>query len=98
MAVDFSLDDNFRMIVKEGDFATGTSEPTEARLILLAAKGDWKQWPITGVNLREYLASPVGPVEQVTLMREIRVQLELDNKKDFSFQTAPDGNFSILLK
>lgn len=98
MAVDFSLNDSFRMVIKDGDFATGTAEPTEVRLILLAAKGDWKQWPITGVNLREYLASPLGGMEQVALMREISIQMELDDKKNFSFETGPNGHFSILLQ
>lgn len=98
MAIDFTLNNNFRMAIKDGDFAVGYSDPTETKLILLTAKGDWKQWPVTGVNIRQYLAAPIGPVEELALMHEIRIQMELDNKKDISFEPGQNGNFSIYLK
>lgn len=96
--VDFQTDSDYRMVIKNGDFALSESEPTEARLIIVSAKGDWKQWPLVGVDLRKYLASPVGPREQAALVSEIRLQLKADGKTDVAFTMDRQGGFTLNLK
>lgn len=66
------------LIIKNGDFWVENSENQHVEHLLKANPGDYKQFPITGVNIPKYLASPLPNINN-RLIREIRLQC-LDNQ------------------
>jgi len=45
----------FELAFSNGDFAIDTSDEQNVRLNLLSTKGNWKQYPLIGCNVNQYL-------------------------------------------
>jgi hypothetical protein len=71
---DILLTDN-DMGIKDGDIATGNANAQDIDLLLTSHKGEWKQHPITGVGISDYLLSDGRDADE--LGAEIRQQLRL---------------------
>ncbi|RMF03585.1 MAG: oxidase [Bacteroidetes bacterium] len=52
---DLLLDENFDLLFKNGDLVIGESTNQHQELLLLTAKGEWRENPLRGVHLRNYL-------------------------------------------
>jgi hypothetical protein len=59
----------------DDDFLTGDADNNYIEYILVSAPGHWKEFPVVGVAIWQYLQGTQSP--QV-LQRAIRVQLEAD--------------------
>jgi hypothetical protein len=92
MRTDFLLDNDLDLLIENGDFSTGKSDAQHGRLLLSAWKGDFSQYPQTGVGMVQYLKG----VFDVNARYNIRLQFEGDGykvkKMDFEPQT---GNLMI---
>lgn len=75
MRQDLILNDNKDLTIKDGDFVIGDSKEQDAELILLSHQGDWKQSPLTGVNLRNDINSNLNVN---SIARKIKIQLQND--------------------
>ncbi len=76
---DILLDENYDLsITPTGDFAVGFSDEQHIDLILESGKGDWRQNPQVGVNIRQLLAEDQTPT---FLKHEIQKQLEVDGAR-----------------
>ena len=94
MRTDILLDDDFDLMFENGDFATGSSAQQEVEQIGLSHPGEWKQFPIVGLGLTNYLKKVAGRpplVGNVTkLIRDYRKQLNMDGFKDAELEINED--------
>lgn len=81
MNTDLILDDNHRMIIRNGTFLTGPSNDQETEQILISNRGDWKQWPLTGCDLDNLVNASASITNLNTFRRTVNLQMEMDNKK-----------------
>lgn len=72
---DYLHEDTQDLRIENGDFVRGKSHRQALALILSSHKGDWRQSPWVGVNLREWI-NDEGSV--TSLKHLIQSQLELD--------------------
>ncbi|WP_338813660.1 hypothetical protein V9L05_20010 [Bernardetia sp. Wsw4-3y2] len=61
-------------IIFNGDFDIGDSENQEIETICFSQKGDFREYPLCGVGLRQSQNAPLNE----DFKREIRLQLERD--------------------
>ena len=73
--VDIILEENADIIVENGDFKVGDNDNNLIRYIVEAIPGQYKEFPVLGINITKYLNAPVNPQ---TLQRNIRTNLEAD--------------------
>ena len=72
---DFLLDDNNDLLIVDGDFSIGLSDQQHIADTINANVGWWKEFPLDGVNIRNY-AKTAGGAQQ--LARKIKIELEND--------------------
>ncbi len=77
-ASDILLDENYDLAISGGDFVVGESDDQHIALLLLTAQGEWRQSPLTGVNLLRYQSGPMDTAGRAALQRERAIQLERD--------------------
>ena len=75
------------IIIRNGMMATGTTDEQNAQLIVLAEKGEFKEYPQLGVGISQFLKSTGREKE---LLRAIRIQLALDGirPKQLTYQNG----------
>lgn len=61
-------------IIFNGDFDVSDSESQEIETICFSQKGDFREFPLCGVGLRQSQNAPLN----AEFLREIRLQLERD--------------------
>lgn len=88
---DFLLDDNFDLLIVDGDLVVGDSTAQHQKILILADKGEFKDVPMRGVGALKYLEdhSPDN------LAREIRQEFSADGMKVNKIQIAPDLNIQV---
>ena len=79
----------------EGDLQVGLSDDQHVALLLRSSQGEWKQSPLSGVGIRQHQSGPMGPAQQATLLREIRIQLERDAYKVTTLQVNEAAELTI---
>ncbi len=72
---DILSDESGDLMIKNGDFVIGESSLQHIHDIVIAEKGEYKQYPMLGVGIRQELLSNTTEVE---LKHMIRKELELD--------------------
>jgi hypothetical protein len=72
---DFLIDDDFDLIIEDGDFKTGESTKQHQEILLLSNKGEVKQFPVIGVGLNSFLLEDAEPEE---LRHSIQEEFEND--------------------
>lgn len=74
-----------------GDIArglrNGESEMQEVALILQSVQGEWKEHPIMGPNLYQYIKAKT---DKIAIERQMRIHLALDNKDYDELKTKID--------
>lgn len=75
MAKDIAVDDQ-GIKINNGDLLLDESLNQDLFLILMTGPGQWRQFPVTGVNYRSYLSGPVTPETQSKLLAEVQNQLD----------------------
>jgi hypothetical protein len=53
--MDFLLDANYNPLTANGDFVTGDNLEQQERLLLITNPGEWKQNPLIGVGIIEWI-------------------------------------------
>lgn len=91
---DILLDENGDLLIENGDFVVGPSDNQHIALIINTWLGDWKQFPLCGLGIDDYLASPSTPE---VLKRDLTVQLIKDGYKinDIEISNDTDGTLRI---
>jgi hypothetical protein len=84
---DFVIDDSFRLVFTNGDFAIGESTLQNQQLLLLSNKGDWRESPEMGVGILTFLKDE----DDGQLLPEIKQQFEKDGMTVKSITQTADG-------
>lgn len=66
------------MLVEGGDWVVGTSDEQHIEAILISDFGNWRQYPLLGVGVANFLLMPIDSESVNELKRKIRLQLEYD--------------------
>jgi hypothetical protein len=80
---DVLLDEDFDLLMENGDFVVGESTLQHQALLLLSNKGEWRQSPVVGVGLNNFLLQDGGEDE---LRQLVRKELERDGMRVGSIQ------------
>lgn len=88
---DFLLDDNFDLLIVDGDLVVGESSAQHQRILLLADKGEFKDVPMRGVGARRYLEDHTPD----NLAREIRTEFAADGMTVNKIQIASDLTIQV---
>lgn len=88
-ATDFTLDSNGDLLIEHGDFVLSYSDGMHQEHILRSYTGFWRNAPLVGVGIEQYLGATVNPAE---IKRAITLQIAADgfqiNSLDVSFKPA----------
>jgi hypothetical protein len=71
---DFLLDTDLNMVVANGDLAVGVANEQHMELLLVTQKGAWKENPLVGVGLDNYLLDN----DVSGMLAEVRAQWQND--------------------
>jgi len=85
---DMLIDDDFDLIIVNGDLSVGHSDNQHIQFIALSNPGEWKQTPVIGVAIGKYLKGPSNQVQH--FVKNLKQQLKLDGYGD-SVLTLKDG-------
>ncbi len=77
MPKDILLDETGDLAIINGDFAFGESTIQHQTLLLSSQKGEWKEFPKTGIGIENYLNDDTTN----DMMNEISDQFEKDGMK-----------------
>lgn len=72
---DIMLDQNYDLIIKNGDFVTGESSQQEVNLMLQTFVGNWFQYPLAGAGILQYLR---GNTQAIQIEQIIKQAMILD--------------------
>ena len=72
---DILLDDDFDVIIKDGDFLIGEASQQHQQLLLISEKGMWKQYPVVGVAMQSFLLDD-DYIDD--FKKEVKKQFEMD--------------------
>ena len=93
---DILLDDDFDLLIQNGDAVIGASDEQHIALILKTYPGAWKFNTYVGVGIDQYLASSGN---EDLIKRNISVQLKADNYQvnKITLTKTSDNNFSYFI-
>lgn len=95
MAKDILTDENGDIKILNGDLDFGYSDEQHIEHILIAHKGNYKQHPLIGVGISDYLNSPETLITRRKLEKEITLQLETDNAKEIKVNYTNEGTIKV---
>jgi hypothetical protein len=84
------------LLIVNGDFVIGESEEQHMEDIILAAPGEFRQYPTLGVGISRYLKGPDPNLDR--LKAAIIENLKLDGYTNISVALNPDDLTDIDLK
>jgi hypothetical protein len=88
---DILLDTDGDLSIKNGDFDIGFSDNQHQEHILLANKGEYKEFPELGVGI----AAMLGDDDYTDMLIEIKKNLEYDGMKIKNVRFDENGNLDI---
>jgi len=90
---DILLDDDNNWKVENGDFVVGLSDEQHVGLLMVSAKGSYREAPAIGVDLTKWIGKQNNNISG--LEREIMVQLEADGYKVTELKIDEQGEFIL---
>ena len=81
--------------ILNGDLDVGYSDEQHVEHILITSKGHFKQNPLIGVGIEDYINSPTSLITRQKLEKEIALQLESDNAKDIDVSYSVGGVLKV---
>tara|TARA_R110002111_G_scaffold140072_3_gene206027 strand:- start:160 stop:462 length:303 start_codon:yes stop_codon:yes gene_type:complete len=95
MAKDILLDADRDLLFIEGDFNIGNSDEQHVEDILLSSKGEYKQFPLIGIDLLSFINSSLTLNTRQKLEKEISIQLLSDNANEIKVTTDNEGGIKV---
>ncbi len=78
MATDYIVDENFDLVIENGDFKKGDATLQHQKMLLLSQKGNFKQSPTVGVGIRDFINEDT---DADTLQSVIQEEFEKDGMR-----------------
>ncbi|QAR31126.1 oxidase [Ornithobacterium rhinotracheale] len=88
---DILLNDDNDLEIKDGDFVVGISNSQHQKHILIANKGEYKEFPEVGVGIVQMLADD----RYTEMLIETKKQLEYDGMQIKNVSLQPDNKLII---
>jgi len=66
------------LLIRHGDFVIQESDNQEIQNILDAHQGEWRQWPLVGFGIEDWL---LAPLDLAKFRKDVSLQLRLDGFK-----------------
>lgn len=85
MAKDILFDSPFA----NGDFNIGFSDEQHIKHIIASSPGHFKNAPLLGVQIKDWINASMSPSEQQKLDKHIRLNLEADEVKQITVEVDP---------
>jgi hypothetical protein len=85
------LDENGDLATQNGDFETGFSDNQHQEHILIATKGEYKEFPELGVGITQMLSDD----DWMSVLIEAKKNLEYDGMKINNVKFEENGNLTI---
>ena len=98
MKIDIQIDNNTNdLVIQNGDFVIAEADKTQAKFIILASKGEIRQYPLLGVGINRFIGSSIGAdILFNTVKNELLSDgLSLDS---FNLKNNSGGNVEIDFK
>lgn len=80
-AKDISIDTDGDLLITAGDFVVDLSDEQHVQHILESHRGEWKQSPLIGIGISNYINAPMTQLVRRQLGKNIKGQLEYDGMK-----------------
>ncbi len=93
--MDFRIDNDGDIDISTGDFIVENSDLSHIESILVAQKGEWKQYPMLGVGITNYLNAPLTKANRIALEKDIKLQLESDAFKNIFVEVEESGKVNL---
>lgn len=74
-----------------GDFIIGDSSQQEILIITQSQPGEWRQWPLMGVGIEQYLNAPIDVAQ---IQKDIRRMLRYDGFQNIKINIENGLNVS----
>lgn len=74
---------------KDGDLNVGYSDEQHIDNVMMSAPGHFKQHPLIGVDILQYVHAPMSPAVVRQLNRKIKLQIEADGGKQTKIDINP---------
>lgn len=75
---DIIIENGYDLKIVNGDFVVDESDQQHVQLIIITAVGEWKQFPLLGVGIEQFINAPASLQK---LSKLIQLQLVSDNYK-----------------
>jgi len=79
MVRDFISGDTADLIIKDGDFVIDYSDRHHIETLVRSEKGEFKQSPLTGIGVMNYINAPLTREIKTKFEKDIRLQLSADS-------------------
>lgn len=89
---DLKTDENNDLIILNGDFKIDDSDSQHVEHILIADKGQFRQFPLIGMGIGRSLN---GSINSQSLRQQIKIQLESDGFNVRQIQIDPNDELKI---
>ncbi len=83
---------NYDLIIKNGDFVIGNSDEQHIATVVMAQKGEFKEFPALGFGATSYLKRDISEME---FLRDLKVQLEYEGYYDMKAKFTETGDLRI---
>ena len=83
------------LIISGGDFYIDLSDQQHIEFMLISQPGYWKESPIMGIGLQNYLKGPFDIDALNALRKKITTQLKLDGYENISIDIADINDINI---
>ena len=91
MPTDIILNDNLDLKTRNGDFEVSESTLQHQKLLLLAQKGEWREYPRVGIGIQNYIEDDaLGDLYQ-----EIQKQYTRDGMQIDKLRVLQDGKIDV---
>lgn len=88
-------DINFKQPFQNGDFNITFSDDQHIEHLMVSAPGHFKNAPLLGVRITDYINASLPPSEQQKLERLVRLNLESDGATQINTRVDNIGNVDV---
>lgn len=93
---DILLDENFDLLIQDGDIVLGNGAPQSAQLVFLSHKGEFKNHPLLGFGASRWLKK--SKIEKDGFLQSLKRHLKLNGFEDFTLDiTQGFDNIKIIV-
>ena len=92
---DYILDQDGDLLIEDGDFVVGPSDQQHIEDILVSPQGDWRQHPLLGIGIFNYLKGANDNITRNAVKKRIRVHLAYDNYEVDTLDVSDLSNIDI---